>query len=149
MPFRPNVAGIICREDSKILVAERLKHTGSWQFPQGGVDEGESLENAFFREIREELGIKSKHLRILDQRGWYRYKFPGDHLKKNIYDGQKQMYFLALFVGNEKNITVNTPHPEFAQFQWIKPAKFKIKWLPEFKREVYRQVMRDFFEIEL
>ena len=49
--YRPNVAAIMQRTDGKILVAERADVQDAWQFPQGGVDPGEDLLAALYREV--------------------------------------------------------------------------------------------------
>ena len=74
--YRPNVAAILLRADHKILVAERINVENSWQFPQGGVDDGEDLIAAIRREVEEELGLASKYYEIAECRTGYRYKFP-------------------------------------------------------------------------
>ena len=56
--YRPNVAALIINKDGCLLVCERLLNPGAWQFPQGGVNEGESLEAAILREVEEEIGLK-------------------------------------------------------------------------------------------
>ncbi len=147
--YRPNVAAILTRDDGRILIAERISFRGAWQFPQGGVDDGESLEQALFREVEEEIGVPRGSVEIISQRGGYRYAFPKGRLKYGIYGGQEQTYFLCRFLGKESEIDIKTSHQEFADWQWIKPAEFKMDWLPKFKKPVYQAVFRDFFAVEL
>lgn len=147
--YRPNVAAILIRDDDRILIAERMSFRGAWQFPQGGVDDGESLEQALFREVEEEIGVKRKAIQILSQRGGYRYAFPKGRLKYGIYGGQEQTYFLCRFLGSESDIDLKTSHQEFADWKWILPAEFSLDWLPKFKKPVYQAVFRDFFSVEL
>lgn len=146
--YRLNVAGIFVDAKGKMLVAERNDFPGSWQFPQGGVDTGESLEEAFRREMEEELGISAGLYEIVERRGGYRYAFPPGHRKREIYTGQEQTYFRCDFVGDPARVRVDTAHPEFRSVRWIEPEEFQEAWLPDFKRAVYRQVMRDFFGLE-
>ena len=146
--YRPNVAAILQNADGEILVAERSGISNAWQFPQGGVDEGEDLETALRREVREEVGIAGKHLEILRSQGGYRYDYPDRHRKKGRFDGQEQTYFLCRFTGEDSDIKLDDS-PEFSRHRWIRPGKFKAKWLPDFKLEVYREVMRDFFDVEI
>jgi putative (di)nucleoside polyphosphate hydrolase len=63
--YRPNVAAILQRENGDIFVAERISVPGAWQFPQGGIDEGEDAETALFRELAEEIGIKREQLTVI------------------------------------------------------------------------------------
>lgn len=146
--YRPNVAAILQRENGDIFVAERISIPGAWQFPQGGIDEGEDAETAVFRELEEEIGVKREQLQVLQRRDGYRYAFAKGRLKYGIYGGQEQSYFLCRFLGEDKDFNLAATHQEFAQFKWIKPADFQMEWVPKFKRAVYRQVMLDFFGIE-
>jgi putative (di)nucleoside polyphosphate hydrolase len=145
--LRPNVAGIVQNAEGRILICERLNTAGSWQFPQGGVDKGESPEGALVREMEEELSLRSKDYTILSKRGPYRYVFGNGRLKKG-YHGQEQDYFLLRLTGPEERINVVTKHQEFSSCRWIEPWQFKLDWVPDFKREVYRAVLSDFFGIE-
>ena len=146
--FRPNVAAILLNMDNEMLIAERAHIRGSWQFPQGGVDPGEGLEEALFRELEEEIGVKQQHIQLLDRKGGYRYEFPKGRLKYGIYGGQEQVYYLARFLGHDDDINIDTKHREFGRWRWIKPEKFDIEWVPRFKRHVYRGILRDFFGLE-
>ncbi len=146
--YRSNVAGIFLDAKGKMLVAERSDFPGCWQFPQGGVDPGEGLEEAFRREMEEELGLTSGLYEIVERRGGYRYAFPPVHRKHEMFAGQEQTYFRCRFLGDAGSIRVDTAHPEFRGVRWIAPEEFRVEWLPEFKRAVYRQVLRDFFGLE-
>ena len=146
--YRPNVAAILRRpSDGKILVAERSDHKGSWQFPQGGVDKGEDLISALYREVEEEIGVPPELYRLIECRTDYRYKFPGGRLKKQKWCGQSQTYFLCEYLGTDEDIDLNAHVPEFVRFKWIKPKKFKLYWVPKFKHAVFKRVFADFFGI--
>lgn len=146
--FRPNVAGILERpEDGRILIAERVDVAGAWQFPQGGVDEGEDLETAIVREMEEEIGLKASDYEVVEQRGGYRYTFPEERMKRGKYQGQEQTYFRCRFLGDESAISLDHHNQEFSSYRWILPEEFDLAWLPEFKRKVYANVLRDFFGI--
>ncbi len=146
--FRPNVAAILLNMHNEMLIAERAHIRGSWQFPQGGVDPGESLEEALFREMEEEIGVKQQHLQLLDRKGGYRYEFPKGRLKYGIYGGQEQVYYLVRFLGHDSDINIDTKHREFGRWRWIHPEKFDMNWVPRFKQDVFRKVLRDFFGLE-
>src|ERR1022692_2685386 len=66
--FRPNVAAVLLNMDNDMFIAERAHIRGSWQFPQGGVDPGEALEEALLRELEEEIGVKPQHIQLLDRK---------------------------------------------------------------------------------
>ena len=146
--YRQNVAGILQRpEDGSILVCERLQPAGAWQFPQGGIDKGESAEEALEREMEEEIGLKAGDYEVVEWREGYRYKFPGERLMRGKYCGQEQTYFLCRLTAEESAIRLDRHKPEFSSYQWIQPAEFDPEWLPDFKREVYASVLRDFFGV--
>ena len=146
--YRANVAGLLQRpDDGKIFIAERIDVGGAWQFPQGGVDDGEDLETAFYREMEEEIGLRTSDYQVVAQRGGYRYRFPKKHRKRLQFEGQEQTYFLCVFTGDEDSIWLDQHHQEFARYRWIAPEEFDLDWLPKFKREVYAGVLRDFFGV--
>jgi putative (di)nucleoside polyphosphate hydrolase len=146
--YRLNVAAIIQAADRKILVGERSDVRDAWQFPQGGVKKNESTLEALFRELREEVSLKPSHYRVVDSKGPYRYLFNGGR-KKEGFDGQAQFYFLVQLTAPDSFVQVETDTPEFTRIRWINPADFRVEWVPEFKRAVYRQVFLDFFGIQL
>lgn len=151
--FRPNVAGLFIDSKGRLLICERKGAPGAWQFPQGGVDKGEDLQDAFQREVREEIGLLPKHYKILEKRDGYRYLYPPSvrikKLRKHGCHGQEQTYFLCRLKSSAPEINVKQRPAEFMDYTWIKPKNFKLKWLPKFKRDVYREVIRDFFKVEV
>ena len=149
--YRPNVAAILRKPKSgQILVCQRTDHPYCWQFPQGGVDDREDLIAALYREVEEEIGIAPEKYTIHSCRTGYRYKFPNGHLKKGLFAGQEQTYFLCDYHGKKKEIMLDThDYAEFTAVRWISPEKFKIEWIPKFKQSVFKRVFRDFFGIKL
>ncbi len=151
--YRPNVAALIVNSVGNLLICERMTIPGAWQFPQGGVDSGESLEEALYREVREEVGLESRHYDVVERRDGYRYLYPeharGKKLRKHGSHGQEQTYFLCRLRQDAPQVNVNQKQREFRAYRWILPVEFDLDWLPGFKRDVYREVMRDFFKIEL
>ncbi len=150
MSYRPNVAVILRKQrENVILVCERNDYPGCWQFPQGGVKVGEDLQEAVYRELKEEINLAPEDVEIIERRSGYRYRFPRGQ-KKNGWIGQDQTYFLTeLREGHETRLTVRTAEPEFRAFRWILPEDFDLRWLPESKRATYRKVFRDFFEVDI
>lgn len=149
--FRPNVALLLLDQKNRLLICERLKVKSAWQFPQGGMDEGETPLEALHREVEEEIGLPKGSYEILESREGYRYFYPQGvkKTKKGNYDGQTQTYFLCRLKEGAPPVNVDGKPREFRAFQWVKPSKFKRQWLPDFKLEVYREVMRDFFGVKL
>ncbi len=151
--YRPNVAALMVNGDGNLLICERSTVPGAWQFPQGGVDDGESMEEGLFREVSEEIGLKKHHYEVISRRDGYRYLYPPEvrarKIKKHGNHGQEQTYFLCKLLPNAPAINVNQIPREFSAYRWIHPEEFDLDWIPTFKHEVYRAVMKDFFGVTL
>jgi putative (di)nucleoside polyphosphate hydrolase len=145
MKFRRNVALILTRPGGEILVCERSDFKGSWQFPQGGARSEESDVEALEREVMEEVSLPPESYRIVLHHGPYRYVFRRGCRKEGC-DGQEQIYFQAEWLGGG---VIAVDKKEFRNFQWIRPEAFRIDWVPPIKRDVYRRVFWDFFQIKL
>lgn len=148
MKYRENVAAILRNQRGEILICERLGVRDAWQFPQGGIEEEETPEQALAREVWEEIGVRAEAYEIVERRGPYRYLYGKDRSKRGFH-GKVQFYFLCDFRGADADIQVETEHPEFQAFRWIRPAQFDVRWLPEMKREVYGAVFTDFFGVKI
>ena len=71
--FRSNVAIVIGDGNGRLFWAKRLGQT-AWQFPQGGIDRGESVEDALYRELFEEVGLESGDVSVIQRsKKWLRY----------------------------------------------------------------------------
>ncbi len=150
--FRPNVAALVIDKKGNLLVCERVSPKGAWQFPQGGVDPGEIRDSAIMREVEEEIGLKESSYSIGRVKSGYRYRFPefSNRPKQKLgFVGQEQTYFELILDQVKPKIEVEQKDQEFRDYRWIKPKEFDLKWLPKFKREVYKQVLSDFFEVNL
>ena len=129
LPMRNGVGVIILNNKNKVFVGKRRDNPiDKWQMPQGGVDAGEDYLMAMKRELYEETSIKNiKILRELD--GFFEYELPTNlvgKIWKGKFRGQKQKWFITKFIGDEKEINLDTKHPEFIDWKWISP-----KQLPE------------------
>jgi putative (di)nucleoside polyphosphate hydrolase len=148
--LRENVAALIVRDDGKILLGECSDKPGCWSFPQGGVDDGETRREALVRELYEEVGLRARDVEILRSRSPYAYLYPPGRLKKGIYSGQIQTYFLCRLRRNQPDPKRGNPRrPEFLRLRWLAPATFDLGLIPVVKREVTRQVLHDFFQVKL
>lgn len=144
--FRPNVGIIICNANNQVFWGKRIREH-SWQFPQGGIKQGESPEQAMYRELMEEVGLKPEHVKILGRtRDWLRYEVPNNWIKREwrgSYKGQKQIWFLLRMVGRDCDVSLRaSSHPEFDAWRW------NDYWVPldsviEFKREVYKLALNE------
>ena len=145
--YRPNVAIIVLAPtyplECKLLVAQRTDIKGAWQFPQGGIDEGESPEDAMYRELKEEIGTNDVEI-IAQYPQWLSYDFPENVAKKMRFDGQSQKYFLVRLKPGAK-IDINTPKPEFNDFSFVKVEEIN-KIVNSFKKPIYTKVIKYFKE---
>ncbi|MXP49671.1 RNA pyrophosphohydrolase [Pantoea sp. Eser] len=145
--YRPNVGIVICNRQGQVLWARRFGQH-SWQFPQGGIDPGETAEQAMYRELFEEVGLHRKDVRILaSTRNWLRYKLPKRLVRwdtKPVCIGQKQKWFLLQLMSNDAGINVqHSSTPEFDGWRWVS-LWYPVRQVVSFKRDVYRRVMKEF-----
>lgn len=147
--YRPNVGIVICNKQGQVLWAKRFGQN-SWQFPQGGINEGENIETAMYRELYEEMGLTRKEVRLIwASKYWLKYKLPKRLIRESsdnqpVCIGQKQRWFLLQFIGNEASINLNTTkNPEFDGWRWVS-FWYPVRQVVSFKRDVYRKVMKEF-----
>ena len=143
LPMRLGVGVIVLNNENKIFVGKRKDNpVDKWQMPQGGVDIGENYLTAMKRELAEETSIKSiKILRELE--GFFEYELPNNLVGviwKGKFRGQKQKWFIAKFVGEEKEIDLKTKNPEFIDWKWIFPEQLP-EVIVDFKREMYLKIL--------
>lgn len=144
--FRPNVGIILANDAGQVLWAKRIGHN-AWQFPQGGIQYGETPEQALYRELYEEVGLLPEHVEIIAQtRGWLRYRLPYRYIRTDsnpVCIGQKQKWFLLRLVGTQKNISLHTTDPaEFDEWQWVS-YWYPLGQVVNFKRDVYRRALSE------
>jgi putative (di)nucleoside polyphosphate hydrolase len=144
--FRPNVGIILANDEGRLLWARRVGQD-AWQFPQGGIAEGESPEQALYRELREEVGLAPESVRVVAcTRGWLRYRLPKRFIRKGqqpVCIGQKQKWFLLHLLGEDAAIDVDDhPKPEFDQWRWVS-YWYPLTQVISFKREVYRSALKE------
>jgi putative (di)nucleoside polyphosphate hydrolase len=142
--YRKNVGIIVFNDDGKVLLCERKDTAGGWQFPQGGIDEGETYLETAKREIFEETAITSiKLIAKLDEP--IRYDFPGYILNKNNFKhiGQEMNWVLYKFVGDDEEINLKTKIPEFKNYKWVDIDEAPEK-VVDFKKDVYKKVVKYF-----
>ncbi len=144
--YRPNVAAIIVApeypEKKRIFVGERSDIEGVWQFPQGGIDKGESSKEALFRELEEEIGTAKVEI-VAKYPEWITYDFPEKVARKmKPYKGQKQRYYLVRL---KKSAVINleTKHPEFKDYRFVE-LEHLFDDIAHFKKPVYQEVIEYF-----
>ena len=142
LPLRTGVGIVVLNKNNKVFVAKRIDNPRNfWQMPQGGVDKGEDLLKAAYRELEEETSIKSVEL-INELDGTITYELPDRLLGiiwKGKYRGQKQKWFVMRFTGNDNEININTKNPEFLEWKWIE-LDLITEYVVDFKHHVYKNV---------
>jgi putative (di)nucleoside polyphosphate hydrolase len=144
--YRPNVAMIIVSENypqkKEIFIAQRNDLLDIWQFPQGGIDNGEEVEDALFREMEEEIGTRDAEI-VGEYPEWISYDFPAKIAKKmQPYKGQTQRYYL-MKLKNNSDINIDTQHPEFMDYKFV-PFEELMDHIAHFKKPVYEKVINYF-----
>ena len=145
LPLRTGVGIIVLNKQNKIFVGKRKDNPGDkWQMPQGGVDEGEDYITAMRRELMEETSIQNIEI-IKEIEKIYQYELPENLVGiiwKGKYRGQKQKWFITRFLGEEKEINLNTKHAEFIDWKWIEP-KFLPEVIVNFKKDLYLNLLKE------
>ena len=145
--FRPNVGIVIADDDGRLLWARRAQNRDAWQFPQGGIDRGESPEQALYRELYEEVGLQPEHVSVLGAtRGWLHYRLPRHLVRRNQNPtciGQKQKWFLLRLEAEPELISFDKGHkPEFTDWRWVS-YWYPVGQVVDFKRDVYRRALKE------
>lgn len=142
--YRANVGIIITNYKGELFWARRIGQY-SWQFPQGGVAEGETTEETLFRELQEEIGLKKEHVVIKAcTKSWLYYKLPKKLIRTECLPlciGQKQKWYLLELVADENEVDLNFSNkPEFDDWKWVS-YWYPMRHIVAFKREVYRRAL--------
>lgn len=150
--FRQGVGIILVNEKRQLFLAKRIGKS-AWQFPQGGIKEPETPEQALFRELAEEIGLTASDVKLLaTTHRWLRYRLPKGLIRHHSHPvciGQKQKWFLLRLINKEARFNlVASEHPEFDEWAWVS------YWHPltqvvSFKRRVYSLAMKEFAKIVL
>lgn len=144
--FRPNVGIILVNSLGQVLWARRVGQD-AWQFPQGGIHQDESPEQAMYRELKEEIGLLPEDVELLAvTRGWLRYRLPKRMIRRHSLPmcvGQKQKWFLLRMLSHDSAVRIDQSEtPEFDGWQWVS-YWYPLGQVVSFKREVYRKAMKE------
>jgi len=135
--FRPNVAIVVLNHDGQLLACERSDLPGVWQVPQGGIEVGESEEDALMRELEEEIGTNDiEMIGKLPEKVIYEWP---EELYRRGFHGQEQTYFLVR-LNPDAQIHFAMDNPEFSSFAWVSAKEF-LSRISGFKREPYAKAI--------
>ncbi|CAA7612422.1 RNA pyrophosphohydrolase [Candidatus Terasakiella magnetica] len=148
-PYRPGIGLVLLNAQGLAFVAQRKDTPGdAWQFPQGGIDEGEDPRQTCLREMEEEIGTNKAEI-IAESKDWVAYDLPADiadQVWKGRFRGQRQKWFCARFTGADSDINLETKHPEFCRWRWMALDEVPALIVP-FKRALYDQVVAEFLAL--
>ena len=144
--FRPNVGIILCNDQQQLFWGRRVGQD-SWQFPQGGIQSGESAEEAMYRELEEEVGLRPEQVELLGStRNWLRYRLPKRFIRRHSHPvciGQKQRWFLLQVRCRESDFCLDScDRPEFDGWRWVK-YWHPLREVIYFKRRVYERALEE------
>jgi putative (di)nucleoside polyphosphate hydrolase len=143
--FRPNVGIIVANDQGQVLWARRIGQD-AWQFPQGGIKNSESPDEALFRELHEEVGLMPEQVKIVGAtRGWLRYKLPRRMLRdnKSSFVGQKQKWYLLKMLAEDEEVKFHhSDSPEFDFWRWVS-YWYPLGQVVNFKQDVYRRALKE------
>lgn len=148
--YRLNVGIVLCNDYGQVLWAKRYKQH-AWQFPQGGINYGETPEQAMYRELFEEIGLRYYDVSVLTATHfWLRYKLPYRLIRwrmNPVCFGQKQKWFLLRLLSQDTKINIKQGKEYvFDTWKWVS-LWYPVREVVFFKRNVYRKVMREFVDI--
>ena len=154
LPYRPCVGIMLINTQGLVWVGRRIAKSHDnfdahiWQMPQGGIDKGEEPNVAALRELKEETGVVSAEI-IGESKDWINYDLPGHLVGKALrgkYRGQTQKWFAMGFKGDQSEINIDgqaEQKAEFDEWRWDQPDAL-VRQIIDFKKPVYRQVIKEF-----
>lgn len=144
--FRANVGIVLMHDDGRVFLGRRAGNRG-WQFPQGGIQRGEPLEQALFRELHEEIGLVRADVQVVGRTTkWLRYRLPARLVRRHqrpLCIGQKQRWFLLRLLRHQTDFRFDhTEQPEFDQWRWTDFWE-PLREVVDFKRKVYERMLHE------
>jgi putative (di)nucleoside polyphosphate hydrolase len=148
LPYRPCVGIMLLNKNGHVFTGHRVNTpTEAWQMPQGGIGGGEDVQKAALRELEEENGISKSMVEIIAQtEDWLFYDLPDQLVGEawgGKYKGQKQIWFLMRFLGEDEVVNLEAHEPEFSEWKWLEPEDLPNMVVP-FKKKLYEEVLKNF-----
>ena len=138
MHFRANVVAVVTNDKGRVMAFERSDVPGAWQLPQGGVDAGETPEEAAWRELGEETGLTKRDVELVAEfPDWTAYELPSGP-RKNGRIGQVQRWFT--FKVKHDDVEPVPDGVEFTAWKWVK-REWLVDQVVDFRRRSYRRVL--------
>jgi putative (di)nucleoside polyphosphate hydrolase len=146
--YRANVGIVLMRGNGEVFLGQRTGGRG-WQFPQGGIRQGEPVEDALYRELHEEIGLTAAHVTVAASTAdWIRYRLPKRYVRRGrgpLCIGQKQRWFLLRLSVPESELEFDfarTAEPEFDGWRWSNYWE-PVREVIYFKRPVYVKMLME------
>ena len=144
--YRPNVGIIIASKEGQLFWGKRIQQD-AWQFPQGGIRQNETPQQAVFRELKEEVGLEPSDVRVLGRtEDWLCYDLPKHlirHYSQPVCIGQKQIWFMLGLESGTDRINLNLHDtPEFEDWAWVDYWR-PVQEVVSFKQGVYHQALTE------
>ena len=138
LPYRKGVVAVFINSEGLLLLGKRSNENG-WQFPQGGIDHGETPEEALYREVLEEVGCNQFNI-LKKSEQIIKYDFPKTIHSKitKKYKGQEQYWFLCQYKENAEPDLKKAIDKEFKELAW-KTSSEAINHIVIWKKEAYLQ----------
>ncbi len=143
--YRENIGIVLINDKQQILLAKRYRQN-DWQLPQGGIDKNEAPLTALFRELYEEIGLSSEHVKVLAKTPkWLYYNLPKKYIRsqeKPLCIGQKQVWFLLKLTASIAHIKLDQhTEIEFDHWRWVN-YWYPIEAVIAFKKHVYEDMLK-------
>lgn len=145
--YRTNIGIVVVNDASQVLLARRIGQD-TWQLPQGGVNSGESMFDALYRELYEEVGISKTQVKLIAKTPqWLRYDLPKEYVRQanhgeQICIGQKQVWYLIKLICPDNCIKLDTHSvAEFDDWKWV-DYWHPIEAIIPFKQDIYQDMLK-------
>jgi len=141
LPSIRKAVGAVIRRNGEYLIAHKVLiprykiPLDEWGFPRGGIEEGEDIEKALIRELKEETGSDS--YKIIERLGEFRFEFPENLKKVSRHQAQTNIIYLVDFLGDESELKPDGV--EIEDLKWVGPDELLEMIAFEEQKEFFRK----------